>query len=185
MTRYFGLTLLLLWMMMIPACTCQRTEAVESMYLSEILGPASGTGLFRGVNLGDPLSRVLEAEQPRTPAHHDKIGIFYLIPLSGNGSLELEYYADYLRTGRPSDRVVSIVANIVLEDEVETARLYGEILSWCSARYGVPGGVSGDYSWESPRRLNPDMEVRLRLDSKKGITLNFIDTQPDTPAEAP
>ncbi len=142
-----------------------------------------GTGTFRGTTLGEPIELVKEHEAPNEPVHEDILGLSYELPLGENRKMLIAYYKDNLKTETESNRVASIIANIQLRDELESAQLYNEIQEYFiqNNQYGLASGTYGDYTWES--RIKRGMEVRLKLDeNKRVITLNFIDTQIGTQA---
>ena len=134
---------------------------------------------FRGAMIGDQIHTVLEHEQDWVPSHQDKLGISYSIPLDDEFQLLVDYYSDNLKTDKESNRLTSIVANILLQDEVEAAKLYSEVQIHFDQRFGLASGQYGDHQWGSSNPFTSSIEVRLRLnDDKQGITLNFIDTEP-------
>jgi len=166
-----------IWLLL-AACTQQgfsHSELFKQIFLDE-------SGTFRGTVLGEHIERVKEHEAPNVPVHEDILGLNYQLDLGQNRKLIITYYKDNLKTETESNRVTSIVANIHLQDELETAQLYNEIQEYFiqNNHYGLSSGSYGDYIWES--RINNGMEVRLKLDEhKRVITLNFIDTQIERP----
>ncbi|WNJ19519.1 hypothetical protein [Pontibacter sp. G13] len=156
---------------------CQGPQRSYSALYGEVFLDDSTT--FRGTNLGGPIERVVQQEIPQ-PIHKDKLGLAYEIPLSEGGMMLVDYYSDNLRTNQATDRITSIVANILLEDELLASQFYQEVQSKFNLKYGVGMGQYGDYYWESGNQLINQMEVRLRLgDSRKRVLINFIDTSPE------
>ena len=101
-----------------------------------------------------------------------------LLMVSG-GIMLLDYYADFQTGNNKASRISSIVADILLEDEVEAARLYSEMEVYLNKRYGLSDGVYGKLSWDAYTIHTNSMEVRLALnDTKKQVSLNFVDLQP-------
>lgn len=118
---------------------------------------------------------------PLLPRYQDRYGLSYEHELSPEGQLKTDYYTDNLISGMETNKIASIVAQISLENEVETARLYQEIKEHFDTRYNLATGVYGDYLWSTATRDFGVMEVRLRLDdSKRGIVVNFVDPQAGT-----
>ncbi|MEZ4774659.1 MAG: hypothetical protein R3D00_15850 [Bacteroidia bacterium] len=146
---------------------------------------ANDSATFRGTNIGDMMSHVREVELPNRPEHDDKLGTSYFIPIDSATTMLVDYYSDNIRNERSQERVASIVANISLNDEVQTAQLYSEIQTYFNSSYGIYSGTYGDYSWNAGTRYTPEMEVRLLLaENKKGITLNFVNTLPEYLADS-
>lgn len=135
---------------------------------------------FRGVDPGDPIDLPLRQEDRSHLLHQDDLGLSYRLSLGQDRELLIDYHSDKLRTEQSSNEVASIVANLRLGDEVETARLYSEVLAYFNQQYGVASGVYGDYVWEGLTRDLTRMEAHLRMsDNKKGLTINFVDTEPE------
>ena len=135
---------------------------------------------FRGTNLGSPLWMAYQNEQPIEPAHRDDFGLKYEFDLDMGRTLHVDYFPQRMKMGETSERISSIVANVLLPTEVETARLYGEIQTHFDKLYekASASGAYGNYTWNCSKTYISSMEVRLNLDEdKKGITINFIDTQ--------
>lgn len=140
----------------------------------------SDTTAFRGVDPRDPIDRALSQEDRSYLIHQDELGLAYRLPLPPTQQeLLIDYHSDNLRTEKRTNRIASIVAHLNLGDEVETSQLYAEVEDYLNQRYGVASGSYGHYVWEGLTRHLTRMEVHLRLsDSKKGMTLNFVDTEP-------
>lgn len=156
---------------------CLHQRQVRSELFQQIFVDDSTS--FRGAMIGDQIYAVLEHEKDWVPSHQDKLGISYNIPLEEDFTLLVDYYSDNLKTDKESNRLTSIVANILLQDEVEAAKLYNEVQKHFTNRFGLASGQYGDYQWGSSNPYTSSIEVRLRLnDDKQGITLNFIDTEP-------
>ncbi len=163
---------------------CQRSRpAMEGLLAQVFLSDSSD---FRGVNLGDDIQDVRSNAAPLQPRYQDRYGLSFEYGLEPAGKLVVDFFADNLITGLESNRIASIVAEIQLNDEVEAARLYQDIREYLTRRYNMGTGVYGDFSWSSATRDFGNMEVRLRLDeSKRGIVINFVDTQAGKHAETP
>ncbi len=139
---------------------------------------------FRGVNLGDELQIAKSLTAPIQPKFQDRYGLSFEYELSPAGRLSVDYYSDNLITGMETNRIASIVAHVILDQEVETARLYQEIRAYFNEKYNLASGSYGDYVWSSATNDFGIMEVRLRLnDSKRGIVINFVDVQAGTKNE--
>ncbi|MDX2287062.1 MAG: hypothetical protein NW241_23050 [Bacteroidia bacterium] len=171
--------LLLAWSAVLPGCRSQ--EYAQSDLFYEVFRDDSST--FRGLYLGEPVETAVAREPAASLRYQDRLGASYVVQLSEGSLLLLDYYANYLKDPANPSGLASIVANILMEDEVETARLYSELVAHFNQRYGVASGRYGAYSWESPGKLTPDMEIILRLhEDKKGITVNFVDAGSGDPA---
>lgn len=134
-------------------------------------------GTFRGNELGTDIQQVPKIEVA-DPKHEDKLGLTYEVDLGKERKMLLDYFSDNLKTERESNRLASIIANILLEDEVEAAKLYNEIQLVCNNRYRLASGVYGNYLWQSSNDFTSSIEVRLKLnEDKKGLTISFIDTE--------
>lgn len=160
----------------LSACTPQHFS--HSELFQKIMKDVE-TSTFRGTTLGEHIDLVKEHESPLEPTHEDIMGLRYQIDLDADKYMIVVYYKDNVKTETESNRVTSIVANIYLTGELETAQLYGEIQDYFiqDNSYGLASGTYGNYIWES--RIKSGMEVLLKLDENKNlITLNFIDTQP-------
>ncbi|MEL6697134.1 MAG: hypothetical protein AAFP89_12875 [Bacteroidota bacterium] len=157
------------------ACESQPMEDRE-MFLQIFKDEAS---TFRGVEPGDPVSLVREKEQPLAPTFVDEIGISYEDTLSEGRFVLIDYLIDNLKEDKPREKVVSIVANIFMPNEVETATLYGQVAAYFDKNYGVSSGLYGDYSWEGVSNNSTPMQIHLKMsDNRRGFTINFVDTQP-------
>ncbi|MFN0203440.1 MAG: hypothetical protein ACKVTZ_18075 [Bacteroidia bacterium] len=148
---------------------CQTSQQVEQKRVMHIFLTENAT--FRGYNLGDSLSKIkAKAEMP--PKHEDWLGLVYAYQVEKNCQMQVEYYADNVQTGRKSNRLQAIIANIELQDEIEAANLYEEMQEFLIQKYGATSGNFGNLRWEDPL-LN--LEILLKLHpNKKGITLNFL-----------
>lgn len=155
-----------------PQATPSRSTLFYEIFLDD-------TSTFRGSLLGGGITQVLAHEDTASPVQQDPLGITYHLQLSPGYLMITDYFSDHLKTEQRTQRLASIVANILINDEVETAKLYDEILAYFNERYGVSTGLYGRYQWQSSNRFTHSIEIILRLDEdKKGLTLNFIDTQP-------
>ena len=156
---------------------CRNQTARTSHLFRKIM--YNDTTNFRGIYLGANIDYAYQREQPFQPDHKDKLGLSYTFVLDSTTIMMVDYYSDNLKTELPSNRIASIVANIILDDEVQAAKLYGELRSYLNEQCGVSNGIYGDLSWETSNKYTPSIEVRLGLDdNKKEITLNYIDIQP-------
>lgn len=143
-------------------------------------------GTFRGTTLGEHIERVKQNENPNNLTHEDVLGLRYEVPVGEGGKMIVAYYKDDLQTNKESNRVSSIVANILLPSEMASAPLYMEIQDYFAKNhaYGLSSGSYGNFIWES--RIKNGIEVHLKLDdNKKGITLNFIDVQQENSSFSP
>lgn len=139
---------------------------------------------FRGVELGDNIQEIRSLAAPVLPHYQDRYGLSFSHELRPEGTLKTDYYSDNLITGLETNKIASIVAQINLSNEVETARLYQEIKDFFDSKYNLAIGTYGDYIWSSSTRDFGVMEVRLRLNnSKREIVINFVDTQAGTQNE--
>ena len=172
----FGLLALLLLF------ACSPNQAPRSPLFQEVF--LSDTATFRGSSLGFDIQLVSQQE-PGEARHEDKLGLTYEIPLGETRKMLVDYFSDNLKTERETNRLASIIANILLEDEVEAAKLYNEIQQVFSSKYRLASGLYGNYQWQSSNRYTSSIEVRLQLnDDKKGLTLSFIDTEVKYESEA-
>jgi hypothetical protein len=164
----------LLWIL----SACRADAPAHSELFQQLF--RSDTTAFRGVDPGDPIARALSQEDRSHLIHQDELGLAYRLPLPpAQQELLIDYHSDNLRTERRTNRIASIVAHLNLGDEVETSQLYAEVEDYLNQRYGVASGSYGHYVWEGLTRHLTRMEVHLRLsDTKKGMTLNFVDTEP-------
>ncbi|MEM6767525.1 MAG: hypothetical protein AAF824_12065 [Bacteroidota bacterium] len=156
---------------------CGREENVRSQLFEDIFIDQEST--FRGTNLGDDISVPKQNELPKVPKYIDSLGIVYEYALEGGDKLFVEYYKDK-NEEEEANLVAAIIANVYLKDEIITSQLYNEIQSYLNSieAYGLSSGSYGNYSWESRTANNNRMEISLKLDdTKRGITLNFIETR--------
>lgn len=156
--------LFLLGIMLFFLESCGPPKAERSELFTKLYGDESGD--FRGVNLGEPLEKVKEAETG-SPKTTDRFGYVYKINLGEEKYAMLEYMS---REGE--NRIVNaIVANVFLNDEGETSDIYRESEEFLRGRHGVPDGNFGSYRWSDGEK---EMEISLRLlDDKKSFSLNF------------
>ncbi|MFK7923005.1 MAG: hypothetical protein AB8H47_13665 [Bacteroidia bacterium] len=144
----------------------------DSMYLPTELD----TFTFRKVIIGQAMSTIKGLEGSFLPQHEDEFGLGYEINLSPQSVLLLDYYSGRDQTSK--DRLVSIVADLILQDEVETAKVYGELEDYLNESYGLSDGSYGQQVWTGYTPFTNNMEVRLVLnENKRQIGLNFIDLQ--------
>ncbi|MEL6676782.1 MAG: hypothetical protein AAFR61_31525 [Bacteroidota bacterium] len=158
---------------------CQNATYQNSTLFQDLFPDEETT--LRGFSLGDQLDQARQIELPHTPRHADLYGLNYAYDLGENASVLIDYFPERAKYGYQRDRVVSIVANVLMPNEVETVRLYNEIQDYFNQKptYGLPNGSFGDQVWNGSNRFISSMEVRLRIDEdKKGLTINFIDLQP-------
>ncbi|MEM7373556.1 MAG: hypothetical protein AAF587_33330 [Bacteroidota bacterium] len=171
------LCLILTCLAFIHLLGCNSRGESRSQLFNDVFLDDSTT--FRGSMLGEKIQTVLEHEKNWVPSHQDKLGLTYQIELENEGSaMIIDYYSDNLKTDKESNRLTSIVAKVLLPDEVEAAKLYNEVQSYFNNRYGLSSGKYGAFEWESSNSFTSSIEVRLKLnEDKKGISLNFIDTE--------
>lgn len=176
------LSIVLAGLMIGPMTSCDNRSAQKGDLFQKIfLNPESD---FRGVKLGNNIQEVRSLAAPVLPHYQDRYGLSFSHEIQPGVSLKTDYYSDNLITGLESNKIASIVAQINLSNEVETARLYQEIKDFFDKKYNLAIGSYGDYLWSSATRDFGVMEIRLRLDdSKRGIVINFVDTQAGTQNE--
>lgn|GEM_PF-2104694 len=163
-----------LWMLGLMACSQTSAEEKAHSVLFEKIFLDTGT-TFRGVNLGDSLI-VAEQKEANSPKHRDLWGLAYEYQVSSEQRFKIEYYIDNLKTGKETNRIISIIGNIFIENEIETAKLYNEIVRYFQRKYGPPIGKHGAYIWEN--KVN-NIEIRLTLyEESRGLSVNFIDLTP-------
>ncbi|MEM8901433.1 MAG: hypothetical protein AAGC85_25210 [Bacteroidota bacterium] len=158
--------------------SCGREESSRSQLFAEIFKDQQST--FRGTNLGDDISVPKQNELPQVPKYIDSLGIVYEYGLVQGDKLFVEYFKDKNKEEENANQVAAIIANVYLEDEITTSQLYNEIQTYLNSieDYGLSSGSYGNYFWESRTKNNNRMEIYLKLDdTKKGITLNFIETK--------
>lgn len=158
---------------------CRSNAPTQGSLFQQIF--LSDSSDFRGVNLGDDIQLVRNLSAPLLPRYEDRYGLSFEYKLKPEGELTVDYYSDNLISGIEANKIASIVAQITLDNEVETARLYQEMREYFSRQYSMAMGNYGDYVWSTATRDFRISEVRLRLDeSKRGIVLNFVDTHAGT-----
>jgi hypothetical protein len=137
------------------------------------------TSALRGVDPRDSISVALRQEDGARLRHRDELGLAYRYEPRKEVELLIDYHSDNLRTEQNSNHIASIVANIMLEDEVETAKLYNEVMAYFNRKYGVSGGNYGALRWKGITRHLTRMDIHLRMHSnRRGLTINFVDTEP-------
>jgi len=172
MNKVFGILFLLPVLIACEAPVASKSELFYEVFLND-------SSVFRNLEPGDPLEKVPQVEA-EPPTHSDDIGLVFENTLPSGYTLYLDYWSDKLNSVDPQNKIASIVANILIQDEVETAKLYNEILAYFNSEYGISSGTYGDYSWKGITKKSTAMSVYLKLDeSKKGITINFVDTEPE------
>lgn len=155
---------------------CEAPESSKSELFYEIF--LNDTSVFRSLEPGDPIEKVAEVEE-EPPTHSDDIGLVFEYVLPSGYTLYLDYWSDKLNANEPENKITSIVANILIDDEVQTSKLYNEIVAHFNEEYGISNGAYGNFSWEGITHKSTAMEVFLKLEeSKKGVTINFVDTEP-------
>ncbi len=167
--------LLLLATLLIMGC---RSEAgLQSPLFGDLF--RNDTTAFRGLDPRDPLHRALRQEEEAKLRYQDELGLAYQYPLGEEAEIFIDYHSNNLMSDETSDQIVSIVSNILLEDEVETARLYNEIQAYFNSRYGVSSGTYGQFRWKGLTRHSTQMEILLNMSTdRKGLTINFVDIDP-------
>lgn len=156
---------------------CKNNRRTQSPLFEQLFRDDSTT--FRGLDPGDSLGKVTRLEDENMQLFEDELGLSYrYFPYEGV-ELLIDYHSDNLQTEQQTDRVTSIVTNILMEDEVEIAKLYNEMQAYFNRKYGVSSGSYGDLRWNGITHHLTRMEVQLRLaDSRNAITMNFVDTDP-------
>ncbi|MEM6348232.1 MAG: hypothetical protein AAF927_30405 [Bacteroidota bacterium] len=166
---------------LIPACQVagQEQSALfrQVFYSDSLYVPTEAdTFTFRKVILGQEMATVKGLETPFRPQHDDGYGLGYEIFLNEQSVLLLDYYSG--QASYNQDRLVSIVADLILQDEVETARMYAELEDYLNERYGLSDGSYEKQIWKGYTAFTNNMEVRLVLnENKRQIGINFIDLQ--------
>lgn len=181
--NYLSLSLVFCSLLLIFNSACKDSgDELSSIFRQVFYGDSlylpteADTFTFRQVILGQQMSTVKGLESPFKVQHEDEFGLGYEIFLDEQSVLLLDYYSS--RSQAADDRLVSIVADLILQDEVETARVYGELESYLNERYGLSDGSYGQQIWTGFTSFTNNMEVRLVLnENKRQIGLNFIDLQ--------
>jgi hypothetical protein len=159
--------------------SCVDTRVPKSELFYSIFVDDSST--FRNTYLGETLGEVLDHESDFRPVHQDVYGLKFQIEVSPACRMSVHYLPQSMKSGGlESPNVASIIANVNLQSEVETARLYNEIEEHFNLLYGRENlkGKYGNYSWNCSKDYISSMEVRLVLgENQKNIMLNFVDTQ--------
>ena len=169
---------LLKWLpgILLGLIACDQPGEVYSPLLDDIF--LVDTATFRGINLGDDIQEAKNREQPQDPSYEDPLGVVYEYELGNNQELFVEYYQDNFNQEGQNNSIISIVANISMNGEVEADALYKECMDYFTRLYGLSSGTFGNYTWEDRTLSGTRMEIVLKLDgSKRGITINFIDKQ--------
>lgn len=144
------------------------------------------TFTFRKVILGQDFASVKVTEGTLPPLHEDEFGLSYEVELDAQSVMLLDYYSGRDLQAGGNKRLISIVVDLILQDEVETARLYNDFESYLSDQYGLPDGPYGEQMWIGYTTFTNNMEVRLVLnENKRQITLNFVDLQTSTSNNSP
>lgn len=159
--------------------SCVDTQVLRSELFQSIFIDDSST--FRNVYLGETLQDVLNQEKDHRPIHQDAFGLKFDLEVSPICQMTVHYLPQSMKSGGlESPEIASIVANVILTSEVETARLYNEIEEHFNLLYGRENlkGKYGNYSWSCSKDYISSMEIRLILgESQKNIMMNFVDTQ--------
>lgn len=184
------LFLIFVFAVLFGACTANDTQ--QSPFFSAIFTPEhlaaqslSDSVNFRGLTVGEPISRVGELEEQTHLRHQDELGFSYEIPLSESVTLLLDYYSDQANSQFPQERITSIVADVLMKEEFETANLYEDIATYFNEQYGVADGGYGQLVWNGYTPFTNNLEVRLILnENKTQITINFVDLQTENPTRS-
>ena len=151
-----------------------KSELFYSVFLDD-------SSTFRHTFLGEAMKEVMKHEESARPIHQDAFGLKYELELSPTCRMMIHYLPQSMKSGgAESRRIASIVANVDLNSEVETARLYNEIEDHFNLLYGRENltGKYGNYTWNCSKNYISSMEVRLSLgNDQKNILMNFVDTQ--------
>lgn len=154
--------------------SCISQEQSQSILFQTIF--LEEDGLFRGINLGNPLSEVKKREQT-APRHDDLLGLTYFYPLPDSQQLFLEYYSGLPESGLRGDSLRAIIANVFLQDEMIAAELYREIQNHFKMKLGLSQGDYGADIWEGETPYGR-MEVHLRFnEGGKGLSVNFVEIE--------
>jgi len=172
-------TLLAILSFLLSGISCADTRVPKSEMFQSIFLDDSST--FRDTYLGETLNEAANHESPLRPIHQDAFGLKFDFEVSPDCRMAIHYLPQSMKSGGlTSSHIASIVANVNLQSEVETARLYNEIEEHFNLLYGRENlkGKYGNYSWNCSKDYISSMEVRLVLgENQKNIMLNFVDTQ--------
>lgn len=181
MLRYsaYIFPLLAILTLFLTGVSCVDTRVPQSELFYSIFVDDSST--FRKTYLGQGLNEAVSHENNQRPVHQDAFGLKYDLEVSPDCRMTVHYLPQSMKSGGlQSPEIASIVANISLLSEVETARLYNEIEKHFNLLYGKENleGKYGNYSWSCSKEYISSMEVRLVLgENQKSILMNFVDTQ--------
>lgn len=177
--RVHIIPLLIVFSLLFVNSSCVDTQAPRSEIFQSIFVDDSST--FRNTYLGESLQEALRHEGDQRPVHKDAFGLKFDLELSPICQMTVHYLPQSMKSGGiESPAIASIVANVQLTSEVETARLYNEIEEHFNLLYGRENlkGKYGNYSWSCSKDYISSMEIRLILgESQKNIMMNFVDTQ--------
>lgn len=177
--RVHIIPLLLVSSLWLISNACVDTQAPRSELFQSIFIDDSST--FRNTYLGETLPDVIQQENDHKPVHQDAFGLKFEMEVSPICDMTVHYLPQSMKSGGfESAKVASIVSNVMLSSEVETARLYNEIEEHFNVLYGRENlkGKYGNYSWSCSKDYISSMEIRLILgESQKNIMMNFVDTQ--------
>lgn len=157
----------MLFLLQLSSC---RRETQHSELFDEIFTD-SDSGVFHGVELGEPLENVLKKEKT-APKHDDQWGYLFEYSLGGNK----KYFLEYVCKDPKVRKVNAIVLNVYLEEKGEAANLFTEFEMHFRKLYGVADGSLGKLTWD---KEEANLTVALRmLDDKKSFSLNFVPILP-------
>jgi len=177
--RAYIFPLLAILLLFLSGVSCVDTRVPQSELFYSIFVDDSST--FRKTYLGQSLKEAASHENNQRPIHQDAFGLKYDMEVSPDCRMTVHYLPQSMKSGGlQSSEIASIVANVNLQSEVETARLYNEIEEHFNLLYGKENleGKYGNYSWSCSKEYISSMEIRLVLgENQKNIMMNFVDTQ--------
>lgn len=162
---------------------CQNSEERHSTLFQQLF--PTDTAAFRGIDPRDSLWVALRLEDEEFLKHKDELGLSYKYLWHEKVELLIDYHSGNLKAEQNRNQVASIVANVMLNNEVESAKLYKEAMVYFNRKYGVSSGTFGNLRWEGITRHLTRMDIYLRMHSnRRGLTLNFVDTEPNLQQES-
>ncbi len=133
------------------------------------------------------MQEVKVAELPVKPeAYSDEITLSYRYTLPDHKQILTDFYSARLKSSLNSDILLSLVAHVYFEDEVEAAQIYNEFQQRFTEQYGLPNGSYGSLVWNGGTEYAGNMEIRLFLnDNKKGFSVNYLSTEVSLKKQTP
>ncbi len=164
----FGLSIVaMLFLIQLSSC---RRQTSHSELFDEIVTDAK-SGVFHGVELGEPLENVLKKEK-RPPKHDDQWGYLFEYSLGE----KKKYFLEYVCKNPKVRKVNAIVLNVYLEEKGEAAKLFTEFEMHLRQLYGAADGSLGKLTWDQ-EEANLTVALRM-LDDKKSFSLNYVPILP-------